>query len=229
MPISSEQFAVLRRTNPAAAFSELMKDLSRAIKEDSEVAKAVAAFQTGIGKKIKFSVNARTLDALKAKGAANLGINVGSMPVALSAGLAFLYDEALEALRSSDVRIKPQMISPRAIHSAERLFDKFLAETSSKSVTALDLALSDEKYAQHLRQRAGELTTVGKLGGITFLDTSPDPGTGICEHCTIVVTDEDGKILDYSCPTEEQCAAMFDLLLLLLLIYLLWKLFDWLF
>jgi len=225
MPMSSEHFALLRLSNPAAAFAALYKDFFRAIEDDCAMAAAFASFEKCSTEPLNSSKDASRIHDLIAQGADKLGIKVGSLPLGMSASLAFAYDAAVEALRSSDVRIETRMFGARAVRTAGLLLNDFLHHVGSLNVTALELALRDERYAERLRQRAGELGKVTRLDGVVLLP--PDPT--LCEHCVITEKDKDGNIIGVYCPTKEECNRLGGLLIFLLLVWLIVKLIDWLF
>ena len=72
----------------------------------------------------------------KKRGAGKLKINVGSLPSSIGPGLAYMYDAALQTLRSTDEPIKPELINARAIRFVERSLDTVLPLIGSTSVTA---------------------------------------------------------------------------------------------
>ncbi len=115
MKLSNQELAALRVANPTAAFAALWKDFSAAVKTDPEMEKAFASFQKAFNGNINTSEDAVRIAALKDKGADKLGIAIGPMPLIFSAGLAFMYDAAIEGLRSSRNRLDPKMFSARGI------------------------------------------------------------------------------------------------------------------
>jgi hypothetical protein len=98
----SESFEFLRRSNPAAAFDVLVRDFLSAVNDDTEMAEAFASSQKHFNGPINTSEDARRLTALKEQGAEDLNITVGTLPFAMSAGLAFMYDVAVGTLRSRE-------------------------------------------------------------------------------------------------------------------------------
>jgi hypothetical protein len=215
----SESFEFLRRSNPAAAFDMLVRDFLSAVEDDTELAEAFASYQKHLNGPINTTEDARRLAALKEQGAEDLNITVGTLPFAMSAGLAFMYDVAVEALRSSDTRLHPNMFSPRAVGTAERLLDLALLQIGSSTVTALELAMADSAYADRLRERAGEIGWVARQ--------PPDP-VGPCEFCTVTITDAEG-VPHITCPSKEDCETIGGIVLVLILILLIYELLDWIF
>ena len=132
-------------------------------------------------------------------------------------GLSLMYDAAIETLRSTDLPIESDIINARAIRAVERSFDRVLPLIGSTTVTALELALDDEGLADRLRQRAYEL-------GTSYLVPLPP---GVCEHCTFEVY-EDGELVRSGCGTKEECDAMLIIVIVLVVIWLLKELWDWL-
>jgi hypothetical protein len=215
----SESFQFLRRSNPAAAFDVLVRDFLFAVENDPEMAEAFASFQKHLNGPINTTEDARRLAVLKEQGAEDLNITVGTLPFAMGAGLAFMYDVAVEALRSSDAPLDSKMFSPRAVGTAERLLDLAMLQIGSSTVTALELAMADSAYADRLRERAGEIGWVARQ--------PPNP-TGPCEHCTVTIEDELGNV-QITCPSKEDCESLGGLILGLLLVWLIVGIIDWLF
>ncbi len=221
MEISSGQFAFLRLSNPSAAFGVLVKSFSAAIEKDYEMVSAFASFQKNFKAKVNTAEDARRIAALANQGADKLGINIGPLPLSMSAGLAFMYDAAVEGLRSSDTRIDPRLFTPRAIRTIERLLDIALPQIGSTSVIALELALADKGYADRLRHRASELDDIVKLQPLR-------PPGGICEFCSVIIEDQFGNV-EVTCLSEEECHRLGGSIIVLLIILLVVKIIDWLF
>lgn len=216
---SREHFAFLRLSSPAAAFENLRHDFITTLEKDHDVAKAFASFQKHLKGKVNTAQDARQLAVLRAKGADKLGINVGALPLAISPGLVFMYDTAVELLRSGDKRVDPRMFNARAIQTIERLLDLVLLQIGSKSVTALELALADPGYADRLRLRANEMKVVAAVSQGSF---------GPCEHCQLVVEDAEGNV-EVTCPSKEQCDSLGTYIFIAAVIWLASELLDWLF
>jgi hypothetical protein len=214
-------FTVKRRSDPSAAFAELMDRFLAATREDGETAAAFASFQERFKGVALEQEDAARLAELEARGAGKLGIEVGSMPLAVGPGLAYMYDAALETLRSTDRPIRPGLIGARAIRMVERSLESTLPILGSMSVSALQLALDDDRFRDRLRERASE------LGVAYFDDWAPPPG--LCEYCIIQIKDKDGQIVSTTCGTKTECELGGGIFLLLLLLGLLGALFDWLF
>jgi hypothetical protein len=136
---SKQQFALLRLSNPAAAFAALKDELFEAVRRDRELAEAFESLKKF---KIKFNTreDAQQLADLRRRGADDLGIKVGTLPLAIGPGIAFMYDAAIEALRSNSRPIEPSIFTPRSMRIAERLVDVVFEKTGACSVTALELA-----------------------------------------------------------------------------------------
>ena len=129
-----------------------------------------------------------------------------------------MYDAALETLRSTDLPIEPEMIGPRAIRTVERSLDSALSFVGSLSVIALELALEDKRYRDHLHQRASELGTAVPL----------DQWSGPCDYCTFEEKDAQGNTIKVICGTKEACEAFGLLFIILLIVLVLKALWDWL-
>lgn len=219
MSLSREQFAFLRRSSPVVAFGALIKDFSAAVGNNYEMTEAFASFQKRFKGRVNTPEDARRLAALSAQGADKLGINVGALPLAISAGLASMYDVAVERLRSSDRVIEPRMFGARAIRTVERMLDIVLLQIGSTSVAALELALADPDYAERLRLRANELKVSFAASQGSF---------GSCEFCVLVVNDGSGNFVS-SCGTEEECLHLGTIIIILAAIWLIDSLVDWFF
>jgi hypothetical protein len=211
-------FSVKRRSNPSAAFAEMMERFLAGTRENDEMAKAFASFQKNFKGVVLNQEDAVRLADLEARGAGDLAIKVGSWPLSVGAGLAYMYDAALETLRSTDRPIEPHLIGARAIRMLERSLAGALPIVGSMSVSALELALKDNRFADQLRDRASELE-------ISYLNQPPGP----CEYCIIEEKDKFGNTINAVCGTKGECDLLGGLLLLLLIIGLLGKLWDWLF
>jgi hypothetical protein len=220
MPISTSQFALLRRSNPAAAFDVLVRDFLMAVRTDREMAAAFTSFQMSFKGSINTSEDAGRLAVLKEQGAEQMGIQIGTMPWSMSAGLVFLYDAAIEGLQASDEFIDPQKFGPDTIRTAERLLEPALLQIGQSAVTALELAMISPAYADKLRARTKEVDWVA-------LQPPQDPT--LCEHCTIIEEDAHGNPISTYCPTKEECDNLGGLFILLLMILLVLKILDWLF
>jgi hypothetical protein len=215
---SKQQFALLRLSNPAAAFAALKDELFEAVRRDRELAEAFESLKKF---KIKFNTreDAQQLADLRRRGADDLGIKVGTLPLAIGPGIAFMYDAAIEALRSNSRPIEPSIFTPRSMRIAERLVDVVFEKTGACSVTALELALADRDYADRLRKRAAE------LGWLALDNPIGEP----CEFCTVTVEDELTGRVEVTCPTKQECERLSGGFWLLILILLLSALLDWLF
>jgi hypothetical protein len=214
--------ALLRSSNPAAAFAALKDELFEAVQRDPELAKAFESLKKF---RIEFTTtreDARQLADLQRQGADQLGIKVGILPLAIGPGVAFMYDAAIEALRSNNGPIEPNIFTARSMRVAERLFDVVFEKTGACSVTALKRALADGDYADRLRNRAAELRWLGQ--GWLALDNPIGP----CEWCTIAVKDATG-VETITCPTQKQCEEAAPAFWLLIIIFLLMPLLKWLF
>jgi hypothetical protein len=215
--VTISPFSLKRRSNPTAAFAEMMDRFSAATREDEDMARAFASFQKRFKGVILEQKDAVRLAALDERGAGKLGIKVGSWPPAIGPGLAFMYDAALEILRSSDLAIEPELIGPQAIRMVERSLDNALPMVGSMSVTAVELALGDKRFSDHLRQRASEI-------GTAYLDNPPGP----CEYCEFSVKDKDGNITDTVCGTKDSCNTFGWVIIIILVLGLLKDIWDWL-
>jgi hypothetical protein len=216
IPVSP--FALKRRSNPSAAFAEMVTSFFTAVSKDKEVASAFASFQKhfkGVGLEQEDAIR---LDTLMKRGAGKLKIKVGSLPSSIGPGLAYMYDAALETLRSSDHPIEPELIRARAIRIVERSFDTVLPLIGSMSVTALELALDDKKFHDHLSNRASEVETA-------YLPPRP---SGPCEFCEIDMKGPDGQITGTYCGTQAECNALGVIVLVLFIIWLGSEIWDWL-
>jgi hypothetical protein len=210
-------FSVKRRSNPSAAFAEMMERFSAATRENQEMARAFASFQEQFKGVVLERHDAVRLADLEARGAGNLAIKVGSWPSAMGPGFAYMYDAALETLRSTDLPIEPNLIGARAIRMLERSLGSALPVIGAMSVDALELALNDDRFADRLRDRAAEL-------GVVYLNQPPGP----CEYCVFQLEDDQGNIIDIRCGTKDECDLAAGLFLILLLLALLGELWDWL-
>jgi hypothetical protein len=210
-------FSLKRRSNPSAAFAEMMDRFSVAIREDDDMARAFASFQERLKGVVLGQDDAVRLAALEARGADELGIKVGSWPSAMGPGLAYMYDAALETLRSTDHPIDPELIGVRAIRLVERSLDSALLLVGSMSVSALELALDDKRFSDQLRQRASEI-------GTAYLNGQPGP----CDFCIFDSLDKDGNVIGSRCGTEDECKTVGGLIIIIIILLLLGKLWDWL-
>jgi hypothetical protein len=215
--VAISRFTLKRRSNPAAAFAEMLDRLLAAATGDTETARAFASFQKTLKGVAVEHDDAVRLAALRERGSDALAIKVGSLPPAVGPGLAYLYDAALETLRSTDRRIMPEMIDARAILVAERSLKNALPLLGSMSVTALELALTDKQFGERLHQRAAAL-------GVVYLNQPP----GICEFCEISVTEADGTV-NMWCGSKTECDNLGGIFILALLLWGLYELLDWLF
>lgn len=216
--LSVEKFELARHSNPSGAFAVLIKEFRDALKTDPEMAKSFAAFQKRFKGDINTIDDARQLAALKKRGADKLGIKVGALPMEMSAGVALMYDTALEALRSCSERIGPEILSARGINVADRLFDIALLRTGAATITALELALDDDAYADRLRERGKE------LGWIAMQPWNPGD---VCEYCSVTIYDENG-VPHTECPSKEACENLGLIIILIILIWLTVKFIQWL-
>jgi hypothetical protein len=215
--IAVTPFSVKRRSNPEAAFAEMMDRFLVATSENDEMAKAFASFQEHFrGVALKKSDAIRLAD-LEGRGARQLGIKVGRFPWPMGVGIAYMYDAAIETLRSTDLPIEPELIGARAIRMLERSLDTALPLVGSMSVSALELALNDDLFADRLRGRASKLASI-------FLDDPPAP----CDYCIITTEDKDGNVTGQYCGTKQQCEVLGGIILIFLILLLLEKLWDWL-
>ena len=212
-----QQFSWLRRSNPSAAFNLIKEDFLAALKQDREMARI---FDRIVKFKGNFNTveDAKRLTQLRKKGADKLGIRVGSLPLDIGPGLALMYDAALEALRSSGRPIAPGMIRARALRMAERLLDDFFPQVGANTIVALETALSDDNFADHLRDRAGELSWVA------MQPINP----GMCEYCVVTIKDDQGNIIDVQCPDKETCDTLGTIFVIALIIWLVYEIIDWL-
>jgi hypothetical protein len=205
------------QSNPAEVFESLRKDFFAAVREDRKMAEIFERIQK-FKAPFNTSEDAKRLLKLKERGAERLGIKVGTLPLAIGPGLAFMYDVALEAIRANPKRINSKMLRSRALRTAEGLFDVALLKVGSSTVTALEQALADKNYADRLRHRADELKWVAR--------DNFDPGP--CEHCTVTYEDKETGEFITTCPSQSECEQIGGLLLLLLLAWLVYEIIDWL-
>lgn len=217
---SLSPFVFKRRSNPSAAFAEIHDRFRSNIEQESEIERAFASYMENFEGVVLNEEDARRLNALEERGADDLGIEVASLPLGMAPGLALIYDAVLETLRSSDRPIEPDVVDERMIRTIGRSIDSALPLIGSASVTALELALEDDDYADQLRDRANELNT--------YLKPLP-PTQGPCEHCELVLKDQDGNVAEVRCGTEDECAVTGGLILVFLAIALLKELYEWLF
>lgn len=205
-------------SKPATIFDTIKRTFIAAVEGDAEMKEAFERMR-----KFKGVVNtpqdAKRLDELKARGADKLGIGVGASPLAIGAGLAFVYDIALEAIRLEPERINTQVFKRRSMRTAESLFEVWLLNIGACSVKALQRALEDDEYADRLRHRGEELGSVA----LDIWDQGQE-----CEHCTVIVKDATGSVIDVRCPSEEECNDLFWLLVILLLVWLTYGIIKWL-
>ncbi len=216
-PIISS-FVFKRRSNPRAGFAEMVAHLTEAVRKDPEMREAFAAFQNNFSGVVLTQEDAVRLTAVEKRGAAKLGIKVGPLPTAIGPGLTLMYDAAIETLRSSDKPIKPDMINPRMIRMIGRSLDQLLPLLGSTSATALELALDDKGYKDHLSQTATE------IGNVYFNSNWNTQ----CEFCRFESRDEDGNTTGVHCGTEEECDQMGIILIILLVVIVVKELWDWL-
>jgi hypothetical protein len=210
-------FSLKRRSNPSAAFAEMVDGFSAALRKDDELASAFASFQEHFKGVVLTQEDAVRLAALDARGADKLGIEVGEWPSTTGPGLAFMYDAALETLRSSDLPIEPGLISARAIRMFERSLDTALPLLGSMTVTAVELALDDDRFRDRLRASGSEL-------GVAYKDQWQGP----CEDCIFEEKDAQGNVVRVTCGTKQQCETFGLILLIILILLLLKALWDWL-
>ncbi|MEV6768552.1 hypothetical protein AB0N05_07940 [Nocardia sp. NPDC051030] len=214
---SATPFTLKRRSNPKAAFNEMIDHLLTAVAEDDEMAKAFSSFQRHFKGVMVEREDAVRLADLYKRGAGDLGIKVGLLPPEIGPGLAYMYDAAIETLRSTDHVIKPETVGPRAIRFVERSLKTTLPLVGSMSVVALEQALEDKDYSDRLHQRAVEI-------GPAFLNQPP----GVCEFCELSVTDQFGNITAW-CGSKNECDNAGGIFILALLLWGLVELLDWLF
>ena len=202
---------------PKVIFDSLMSDMMTAISEDETMAETfdrVCKFEGPFNT----AKDAERLNELKERGAEDLEIRVGTLPLAIGPGLVYMYDIALEAIRARPERINRRAIGPRALRTAERLFDIALLKIGSSTNSALEQALVDEDYATRLRNRARELV----------IARDQAPGGGVCEFCTITYEDKETGHIEVTCPSKEQCENLGSIILLLILAWLIYEFIDWL-
>jgi hypothetical protein len=101
-----------RRSNPSAAFAEMVKHFLARVRENDEMAQAFDSFQKHFKGVMLTQEDAIRLAALNKCGAGELGIKVGSWPPALGPGLAFMYHAGLRALQSTDHPIDRRPCDP---------------------------------------------------------------------------------------------------------------------
>lgn len=167
--------------------------------------------------KFNTSEDAKRLVELTERGADKLDIKVGTLPLEIGPGLAFMYDVALEAIRANPGRINSKMLRARSLRTAEGLLDVFFLKIGSSTITALEQALEDDDYADRLRHRANEINVAR--------DNYP---TGPCEFCTVTYENKDTGDFEITCPSESECNNMSIIFWLLLLAWLTYELIDWL-
>jgi hypothetical protein len=206
------------RSGPAAVFESLREELTAAIQEDREVAVIFEGIRN-FSAPLNTPEDARRVGELAGRGAEDLGIKVGTLPLAIGPGLAFMYDLALEGIRANPSRVNSRILkNTRLLRAAAGLFDVGLLNVGHSTVTALEQALEDDEYAERLRHRADEL-------GYLARDQFPTVG---CDFCQVVVHNTVTGEYDITCPTQAECESLgvwFWLFLLLMLIVSIW---DWL-
>lgn len=219
MEIQTEHFDLLRSSNPAAAFTILVDTIRNVMKDDPSVARELTSALRNFKSDHAVRDGAHRLGLLKAQGADKLGINVGSLPLLLSAGVVFIYDAAVERMRSSDEGVDPEMINARTLRTVERVHGLDFPNIGSMGATALERALADKHYAQRLRDRAAELKWAEMDSG----------GIG-CDYCMINVRDKaTGEVISSYCGSKEECDTLGTLFLAIILIYAIYKVIKWLF
>ena len=90
----------------------------------------------------------------------------------------------------------------------------------SASVAALEMASADSAFRERLRNRASEVS-----GVMEFDQPGPDP---TCEYCTIVIEKEGEPPFSY-CGTKEECDVIAGWFWLLLIVWGVAEVLDWLF
>ncbi len=205
-------------TKPSDIFAKYKLDVQAAFKDDVGMQEAFKRLQNFKGV-FNTRDDAKRLDGLKAKGADQLNIGINNLPLLIGAGLVYMYDVAIEAIRSEPERVNAKAFRGRALHTAESLFDVWLLNVGTCGVTALERALEDEEYANRLRYRATE------LGWIAFDDRPPQD---VCPFCTVIRRGSTGNIEEIQCPSEQECNDLLWLILLLLALWFSYKLIKWL-
>lgn len=201
--------------SPGETFTALKDEFFAAIKTHPEVLDKLRSFKSSFNT----AEDARQLVGLIERGADKLEIRVGKLPLAIGPGLAYMYDLVIEAIHRDPGQLDARSFNARALRTAVALFDVGALSVGAFTVKALGRALTDERYADRLRDRAGEL-------GWIALDNPPPPGTQ-CEFCTVVVDDNTGNP-EITCPSKEECEAIGGSVLLLILLLILTGLLGWL-
>jgi hypothetical protein len=217
LDITVSPFSVKRRSNPSGAFAEMMHRFAVAVREDDDMARAFASFQARFKGVVLEQEDAVRLAELEARGAGDLKIEIGTWPSAMGPGIAYMYDAALETLRSTDHPIEPELIGAKAIRAVERSLDSVLPLLGSMSVKALELALDDKRFSDQLRQRATEV-------GTAYLDNPIGP----CTNCIFEIKDHNGNVINTVCGTKDECDSIIGWIIIALTLLLLGKLIDWL-
>lgn len=204
-------------SKPADIFAQYKLDAQAALKKDAGMQETFKRLQNFKGV-FNTPDDAKRLDDLKAKGVDQLNIGLGNFPLLIGAGLLHMYDVAIEAIRAEPELVNSKAFRGRTLHTAENLFDAWLLNVGACGVTALERALEDKEYADRLKYRATE------LGWIAFDDRPPDD---VCPYCTVIHKTSAGEI-DVQCPSEQACQDILWLLLLLLALWLTYKVIKWL-
>jgi hypothetical protein len=205
-------------SKPSEIFAKYKLEVQAALRDDAGMQEAFKRLQSFKGV-FNTPEHAKRLDELKAKGADQLNIGISNLPLLIGAGLVYMYDVAIEAIRSEPERVDSKAFRGRALHTAESLFDVWLLNVGACGVTAIERALEDEEYANRLSYRATE------LGWIAFDDRPPQD---VCPFCTVIRKGPTGNIEEIQCPSEQECNDLLWLILLLLALWLTYKLIKWL-
>lgn len=206
-------FELKRKSNPERAFAELY-ERGRALSRDGKGSRAARAAQLFKGGVLITGPDAARLAELVGR-LEKQGMSASKFKVSegygnLGAGLALLYDAALERLGSSDDLFGSSRFDLRTSAAVARTVESVLPLIGSATVTALELSLDDANFARRLEERAGQL---GKL-----LTPFIDNPSGPCEFCEIIEQDSEGIVIDRRCGTEAECDAFFWGVVVILLI-----------
>ena len=196
---------------------EMIACLSKAVRSDPDLRKEFKKMRDFCAVVVAQEDSAR-LSKLGKRGGINLGIRVGELPWQMGPGLALMYDAAVVKMRTTDKRIDPERIGVQAMRVLKPSFENLFSLVGKSSITALELALEDDDLADRLRHRGDEI-------GTSFRAPLPP---GICEHCQIIIEGDDGEVIESKCGTEEECQVMGIIILILVVIWLLDELWDWL-
>jgi hypothetical protein len=213
------RFALKRRSAPSAAFAEIVEALRTAVRDDPEMAEAVEQAVNSIGGVALSQEKAERLKELDQLGTNRLGVDVAAFPHSMGPGFVLLYDATLEALRSTAKPINLDFVNAQSIRELASSMERFVSLTGDATLTALDLALADDQFANRLSERANEIVA-------TYLDDS-DPAFGCGpDECVAYIQRSDGTV-EKVCLPEGECGVIGGSVVVFITVGLVIAVVDW--